>query len=441
MYDELGASGLKLLESPAESNPVDILKNFQKNKHDRFTVMMIILAVFASILIEPILFSLKCDGKLGDNAYWVAIWTPVWIVDLVLMGASLMYLLSKDESSKDEHEEEEKDEKDSIGQKVFGFVTTWLFVLAQVFILIRMDHFTHWSWFVVFIPWFIHDGLWASNQILTSIEKIPSPDSSEASKMADQESGDVDESMKMAADLEIYYRKLSSQWRSRDMVVYMISRIWFAIFLALELDDTVNWNWGLVLLPIWVYLAFEIWFSYHLKSQSSEILVDIDEDSVMLGFETNPVVIVKFQHGKDLSSQSSFSCFMQIAPIFIAILLVCRLQVRYISTFIIILPVFIVLGCCCLGVFCGFVSLSNMDPDSFKNEGTGEYQPPNFPSGSSSSDSGAGSGAAAASSSTTSTQSPEVASTAKEGYGSFAPREIPQPTIHVAEIKADVDID
>eukprot|EP01032_Pedospumella_encystans_P038857 gene38857-44046_t len=88
LYDRLGASGLKLMENPTEVDPMVILRNYQKNHKDRTVIVLFIALVFAAILILPILFSLKSDGTLGNDAKWVAIWTPMWVVDLFQLVAA-----------------------------------------------------------------------------------------------------------------------------------------------------------------------------------------------------------------------------------------------------------------------------------------------------------------------------------------------------------------
>ena len=44
-----------------------------------------------------------------------------------------------------------------------------------------------------------------------------------------------------------------------------------------------------------------------------------------------------------------------------SILLVCRLEVRFISTFLIIIPVFISIGCCCCISVCFLTCMANVD--------------------------------------------------------------------------------
>ena len=63
LYDQLGQSGLELLENP---NPVTLIKNFQKHKADQCTIVTLLMLFLACLFILPILFVLKCDGTLGN---------------------------------------------------------------------------------------------------------------------------------------------------------------------------------------------------------------------------------------------------------------------------------------------------------------------------------------------------------------------------------------
>ena len=79
-----------------------------------------------------------------------------------------------------------------------------------------------------------------------------------------------------------------------------------------------------------------------------------------------PKVQLKHQQSQILQSMSIYTFTICFIPLFIFILLVCRLQVStaMYSTFIILLPIFIILGCCCCIVYCGLCALSTVDIDS-----------------------------------------------------------------------------
>lgn len=168
LYDELGGSGMRLLDSPHEINPLDLVKNFQKNRSDRASLMLLIVLLFVLLFIFPILIALKCDNRISGS--WIAVWIPAWVVDLifVISAISLFTVPSKgtrrERGSMTEHMMDDDDENSDTIEvpfivKISTFIRTVLFVLIQVFILIRLDEDITWSWLLVFIPWVLYEFL------------------------------------------------------------------------------------------------------------------------------------------------------------------------------------------------------------------------------------------------------------------------------------------
>lgn len=58
-----------------------------------------------------------------------------------------------------------------------------------------------------------------------------------------------------------------------------------------------------------------------------------------------------------------------------AVLLVSRLEAAQFTTFIILIPVFLILGCCMCGVFCGICALSSVDTNHLDGSETGSDDP------------------------------------------------------------------
>lgn len=323
----------------------------------------------------PILFSLKCDGTLGDNAPWVAIWSPMWLVDLFLIFSSV-YIIFDNEDDKEELNEdgeriEKKEEKDKIPmtEKLANLITTALFILIQIFVLIRMDGYTDWSWFAVFAPWFIYEFIVALVHLPTAFKVVPPP--SYDNIQVDVEEGQNPEEeifmVKIQKESE-YFEKLMERQRAQKTIIVTGLRAWQAIFLAIELNGTENWNWGLVFLPIWIYIFVQYLYAVVFRVWGSSKLQGLDAEAIMSGGETDPLKLAQFQQGNDLMSNSFFLCIAQAVPLFMAIMLVCRLEVSTYSTFLIILPVFLFIGCCCCIVFCGLLCLSVVDTNELEEE-------------------------------------------------------------------------
>lgn len=58
-----------------------------------------------------------------------------------------------------------------------------------------------------------------------------------------------------------------------------------------------------------------------------------------------------------------------------AVLLVSRLEAADFSTFIILIPVFMLLGCCMCGVCCGFCALASVDTNQLDGSEAGSDDP------------------------------------------------------------------
>lgn len=390
LYDELGPSGLKLLEKPNEVNPMEILKNYKKNRNDCCSVALLLAAFFCSLLILPILFALKCDGTVGDDVKWVALWTPMWIVDAFLLFSAVMMLFD-DGSVPAANEEEEGDEpttpeKIPLSVKLVNLISTLCLVLIQIFLMIKLDNYVDWSWFIVFIPWFIREVIEIPPNIYTGfIMEIPLPDYENIEKHLEEGVNSQDDMFMHKIELESQYFEMVMQQKvAQKAVLVSFLRIWLAVFLGLRLDEIVTWNWGLVLLPIWAYLFMQYMYVCAVQTWASSKMVDIDVEAIQAGLETNPIKLTNFQQGSLLQANASFTCLSQFLPLFMALTLISRLEVSSFTTFVIILPIFIGIGCCCGVVFCSMCCLACLDVDEFEAQqkesdvevAEGTYAPP-----------------------------------------------------------------
>lgn len=364
LYDQLGSTGVMLVESPDKIDPKVFLKNFQKNKKDRFTILLLILLIFGALITLPVLFSLKCDGRIQD-APWLAIWTPMWIIDSVLLLSSILVFLEPDHEPE---EGEEPVEKIPLYIKVLYLVQTCSMVLTQIFVLAKLDEVLNFSWGKIFIPWYVYEAFSVLEKIPMACNSIPDPDFSAIP--SNMENPEEEKVQKMMLATEVF-RKQIERHAVRFSVGAHLLRVWLAIFLAYQLDSHDNWNWGLVLLPMWSYFAMEFVNGYTLRSWGNSLLAGIDMNALESGIIDDVEVQLKAQHGQELVMAGSVGLCVQLGPLLMALLLISRLEVSFFSTFIIIFPVFAVLGCCFCAVCCTFCCLSNVDTDSMYNGNEG----------------------------------------------------------------------
>lgn len=298
LYDKIGKSGLKLINSPQEINPIELIKNFQQNKADRCKIILFILFIFGSILILPILFSLKCDGKI-DNVPWLALWTPMWIVNAIIVITSILFIMEKDDDPEEDEESphHEKPEKIPLYIKLLFAIRSFSFVLLQIFILMSLDQKINWSWFAIFAPWFVYEFLALLDKLPIFLENIQPPNEAEI----DRQTADLDDQEKVMIKIaaqQVYFQKVMERVVSKKSAVVSLLRVWLACFLAVQLDQTVNWDWGLVLLPIWCYFLLEICHSLYLKKWGLTLLEGIDLEACERGEITDPHILLKAQQGQ-----------------------------------------------------------------------------------------------------------------------------------------------
>jgi curved DNA-binding protein CbpA len=325
IYDKIGKSGLKLVDSPQEINPRELLRNFQNNKADRLKLVLLIFLICCFIIIFPILFCLKCDGRI-DNVPWVGLWTPMWLLDCVLIIASILFLMERDDDDDEENDPERgggnghgngshgegerqdgdsspknKHEKIPFSVKFFFAARSFCFVLLQIFVMMKLDDYLEsWSWFAIFAPWFGYEFFAIVDMGPILFETIAEPDAAELERRG-AELDEHERTQLLLSTQEEYFKKLIEQTLARKSFLVSILRVWLACFLALQLDHIVSWDWGLVLLPIWCYFLLEILHGYFMKRWGVNVLSGIDLEACVNGEITDPTILLRAQHGQVIS--------------------------------------------------------------------------------------------------------------------------------------------
>lgn len=335
-YDQVGLLGLKILENPREINPSELIQNFKRNQGDRYKVALFLGLVFGIILIFPIIFALKCDNS-SKYGPWTAIWTPMWLVDLLLFMAACYLCASKDDVDDDGTVVVEKITNTV---KIFNFLETVLFILIQIFILIKLDDVVNWSWASTFAPWYVYEFVGVLSLIGPAVQSstAPAPDTPAPHH---EEGTDVEQDPRLRSQM-IYFEILITKVSANVQICASLFRLWLAIFLAIKLDGK-DWNWGLVFLPIWTYFAFQYLVSRYYRIVANNLLQGLNKEDLTHRIQTeadvDPLHVLKFQQHEQMKATSSTVICAQIVPVFMSIMLVCRLESASYSTFLIILPV------------------------------------------------------------------------------------------------------
>ena len=481
LYDQLGETGLKLVEDPtalmAPEMQAKVIGNFQKNAKDRYLLLLLILAVYSSIASFPILFAAKCDGYI-PGVSWAALWTPLWLADLVLLlGAFFSFVV------REEVEDEEGNPKPvpftaaDWADCSLNLALSSLYTLLQVFLVLRLDRAVLWSWFAVFAPWFAYDGLSLLARFHPAfLATVPHPDAKIKNKGKDkgkeedkgtgkdkagagagagadadadaekgeggkskqeqeQEDEEQSEEEKFEAEAD-YYQHLMQQRADQQGVALNAARIWLAAFLATKLNNITNtistaegqaqagadWSWWLVLLPVWVFVAYKYAAAVKALLEGQRVAAALaqqlqeqhqqrklsglgsgsdEEEGGPDGFPMGPSEMLKAQHAQVL--QSSFlgaCCCSAPAYLLVFVLLASSLSgasAGPISTFIVVLPVFVVLLALLVVAVCAWGCLACVDTEALSGAlgGPGGGEGSGSGSGSGSGGGGGGGGAEA----------------------------------------------
>lgn len=362
-YDEFGEGGMKMAESAKEMNLSQMLKNFQENKIDCALITFLVFIGFVLILCLPILFCLRADGDI--SLMWSIIWFPMWTIDLVLLIVVIIVMIMPCFRDLDPDVEQGRP---SVMQEVLqGFyraIQATLFILLQVFVVLKVDGILTWSWMEIFIPWFIFDFAVVSENLISSFASVMPPNYKDLSSSVE----DPEEMrLKRIALDGAYHDSLLNRFNSRRYIVVSILRLVFAFLLAYKLDNNSSMNWALVFLPVWIYFVLEFFWASTLTAWGIGKISQIDQSKHPS--EMDPVELAELQRGADLIARGQLEMCTMWLPVSLAVLLVCYLVIGGFSSFIVLIPIFLIIGICMCCVFCTLCCAVSVDVDKMDTHG------------------------------------------------------------------------
>jgi hypothetical protein len=331
-------------------------------------LMFVIALLFGAVLALPILFSLKVDETLGHKVTWVEIWTPMWIVDGFMGLLAVMIFCSHRSDDEDRYSEDEdtaaREKEISTSAKVINLVQTVLFISLQVLILTKLDGSISISWLKTLSPWIGYECVTVLVSLPTALLSLN--DRQLAGEQA-VSTGDDEQDTLLSSYLresECLIRAVE-RFKARHTIFNSVLRIWQAVFLAMELDITVSWNWAFVLLPLWLLLIGSAYIAFSLRDWGDAVVDEIASEA----FVTEEQQSLKAQASTAIKGYASSLCCVQVLGSIISVLLILRLEdIASYSAFIILLPVFVVIGCCCCAVYATLCAYAVVDPDEIPIE-------------------------------------------------------------------------
>ncbi|CAM9252462.1 unnamed protein product [Ascophyllum nodosum] len=186
---------------------------------ERVWLVLSFMVLVGAYLLWPILFSLRVDGY--TSMPWSTVWIPLWVIDAI--GALFfLLLLSWGPIKAPPGREEGWHDPYPMKQRALTLFQWFLFVLFQVFLVMRLDGRISWSSSEVLSPlilWLVVNTLGALYLLYIQTQRL-------------------------------FLGRVIEACR---VVVQNLTLMIQLVFLVLKLEDEVDWNWWVVFIPLWVY--------------------------------------------------------------------------------------------------------------------------------------------------------------------------------------------
>jgi hypothetical protein len=218
------------------------------------TLLMSISLLFSLTIIFFVFLTLRIDTFVVWS--WATVWIPAWITNVILFYSLIRYILTKADEKEEEDEEEEKEDNGQMKRLkqherylrrakkfviLFNFV---LFVLFQIFIVIRLDEVVSWTACIVFIPYFVFEGI---HLFVTSLKVL-------------------------VGCMALISVKEKGKIPSFMFGQYWLNALRFCFFLlvALRVDQIIQCSWGIVFIPLYLIglkCALQLAYKYFIYSR------------------------------------------------------------------------------------------------------------------------------------------------------------------------------
>ena len=214
------------------------------------TLLMSISLLFTLTIIFLAFLTVKIDSLVSWS--WASVWIPAWLINIILFYSLVRYISRKKE------DEEEVDEKDDTerqqfkqhdqllrkAKKAFVLINFILFLIFQIFIVIRLDQVVLWTASVVFIPYFVFEGI---HFLLTVMHLIVGC----MALIAIQDKRRIPELM------------FQHYWLNA-------LRFCLLLLIALRIDQVIQCSWGVVFIPLYLIglkCVVQLAYKYYIYSR------------------------------------------------------------------------------------------------------------------------------------------------------------------------------
>jgi hypothetical protein len=169
---------------------------------------------------------------------WAVTYVPGWIINVVVFTCLAFYTITaeyddtkSDDVEKSNNEDENKfwnqqQRKFAIATRILWISYFFLILLFQIFIVVRLDQVVNWKACIVFIPYFILEGIHFCVTLLKCL---------------------------------IGSLALKSVGEAKSVPVYLFSKFWFMamrfclmLLIPLRIDGVIMCSWAIVFIPLYL---------------------------------------------------------------------------------------------------------------------------------------------------------------------------------------------
>jgi len=263
-YDAIGERGLKWLEEPFSLDPQEMVHNFaQSSILDRAKIFSIFLGVAVAIFLLPFLLCMHVDGNIGSSL-WIEVLFPLWIIDGFVIFYFVRVIQMGPLSQPEGVGGDEWVDPLPMSKRYFSLFRFSLLCTFHVLVALKLDGFLSSKWFILFWPLYIWESSTLYKKIPIARMRIVTVDDLEAA-LGKPFSGFTSAEKDLIARRYSVVPSVDSlefetahklKVRARQDIVKVLFRVVFMIFLIIQMDGVINWNWWFIFAPFWVLSIF-----------------------------------------------------------------------------------------------------------------------------------------------------------------------------------------
>jgi hypothetical protein len=286
---------MRWIEEPFSLDPQELAHNFAKSSTlDRSKVFAIFVAIFVAVFILPLLICLQVDGVFG-NASWVAVLTPIWIWDAVILFYHYRVIMMGPIQRPEHVPPEEWVDPLPMKKRYFSMFRFALIVLFEFLAALKLDGVLRCYWSAVFIPLYVWEATTLYKKLPLARMRIVTVEDLETAlgkpfaefTPAEKELIGKRYSVVPSATSPEFEVAQKLKTRARHDMIKSGFRIAFVILLLFQLDGNMNWSWWIVFAPFWIMTGLFCYANYQAFAEVQHMAMEKDPTLFGLKKETD----------------------------------------------------------------------------------------------------------------------------------------------------------